>query len=121
MEPHSESTFERDLTTALRRPVLPPSAEFTTRVIQAVQADRRRRTVIRWGSIVTLAAACFVGALMVYAPASNDILFSETRDLVVKEEAAQMNDILGLADDLSLLTPVVKKPSIVDVLTTPGS
>jgi hypothetical protein len=98
-----------------------PSAEFTTCVVIAVQSDRRRRTVIRWGSIVTVAAACFVGALMVQSPATNDTLFSETRDLVVKEEAAQLNDILGMADDLSLLTPVVKKPAIVDVLTTPGS
>lgn len=121
MEPRPDSSFEQDLTDALRRSASVPSSQFTDRVVRAVRADRRQQTVVRWGSIVTLAAACFVGALMIYPSASQDNLLSETRALVAREEVAQLDDILGMADDLSLLTPVVKKPSIVDVLTTPGS
>jgi hypothetical protein len=48
-------------------------------------------------------------------------LIRQTRALLASDESAQFNEILGLADDLSVLAPVIEKSTLVDVLTSPGS
>ena len=70
---------------------------------------------------VLIGVACVITMLVMRSP-SEDSLNRQTVALVAREESNQLTDLLGLADDLSLLTPVVdKKSSIVEVLTTPGS
>lgn len=113
--------FEKDLTAALSRGREIPVPGFADRVVGAVRLERRRRSVIRWSSVITGAVACVITMLVMRAP-SEDSLNRQTVALVAREESNQLTDLLGLADDLSLLTPVVdKKSSIVEVLTTPGS
>jgi hypothetical protein len=38
-----------------------------------------------------------------------------------RDESAQFADLLGAADDLSLLSPAVDKPSVVEVFNGTGS
>jgi len=118
MNPNS---FDQDLAASLRRGREHPVAGFAERVVVAARSDRRRRVVIRWSSVLTAAAACAATILLVRAP-SEDALNRQAVALVAREESNQLADLLGLADDLSLLSPVVeKKSNLVDVLGTPGS
>ena len=41
------------------------------------------------------------------------------RALAASDESAQLSDILGFADELSVLTPVIDRHSVVDVLINP--
>lgn len=120
MENHENNGFDRDLNAMLSRARAVQVPGFADRVVVAVRADRRRRTVIRWSSAFTTAAACVVTVLLLSRP-SDEALARETRDLLARENSAQFNEILGLADDLSLLAPVVEKATLVDVLAVPGS
>jgi len=113
MEKPSNSNFDRDLAAALapgRRAFVPG---FADRVLGAVQADRFRRKVIRWSSVASTLAACFVAAFVLTRPSSDDALVQQTLAVLASDESAKMNAILGVADDLVILTPVVDKPSAV--------
>lgn len=113
MEKPSNSNFDRDLAAALapgRRAFVPG---FTDRVLGAVHADRFRRKVIRWSSVASTVAACFVAAFVLTRPSSDEALVQQTHALLASDESAKVNAILGVADDLVLLTPVVDKPSAV--------
>jgi hypothetical protein len=121
MDNFNPQTFDKNLAAALSsgREISVPG--FADRVIVAVRLERRRQTVIRWSSLVTTVAACVVTVLTLQSP-SEESLNRQTVALVAREESSPLADLLGIADDLSLLTPVVdKKSSIVDVLATPGS
>jgi hypothetical protein len=117
MEKPSNSNFDRDLAAALasgQRAFVPGFAE---RVVGAVHADRFRRKVIRWSSVTSTFAACLVAAFVLTRPSSEDILIQQTQALLASDESARLNAILGVADDLVILTPVVDKPSaVVDAL-----
>ncbi len=113
MEKPSNSDFDRALGAALapgQRLFVPG---FSARVVVAVQADRLRRKVIRWGSVATSLAACLVAAFVLTRPSADELLVQRTHALLASDESAKVNAILGVADDLTLLTPVIEKPSAV--------
>jgi len=118
-DPHRKP-FDQELAASLSRGRSVAVPGFASRVVEAVRADRRRRIVIRWSSAFTAAAACFVAVLTLSAP-SEEALNRQTLALVARDESAQLADLFGAADDLSLLSPAVDKPGVVDVLTAPGS
>ena len=120
MEKPDPHNFERDLDAMLSRGRVASVPGFADRVVVAVRAARRRRSVIRWSSAFTTAAACVLTVLILGRP-SDEALARQTRELVAREDSAQFSEILGLADDLSVLAPVVEKPTLVDVLSVPGS
>jgi hypothetical protein len=113
-------SFDQELAASLSRGRSLVVPGFATRVVGAVQADRRRRFVIRWSSVATAAAACLVAILALSGP-TEESLNRQTFALVARDESAQFADLLGAADDLSLLSPAVEKPSVVEVLNAPGS
>lgn len=117
--PHHK-TFEQELAASLSRGHSVAVPGFVDRVVGAVRADRRRRVVIRWSSVATAAAACFVAILTLASPTEAS-LNRQTLALVARDESAQFADLLGAADDLSLLSPAVDKPSVVEVLNASGS
>ena len=119
MEKPDPHNFERDLDAMLSRGRVASVPGFADRVVVAVRADRRRRSVIRWSSAFTTAAACVLTVLILGHP-SDEALARQTRELVAREDA-QFSEILALADDLSVLAPVVEQPTLVDVLSAPGS
>jgi hypothetical protein len=110
--------FDQDLARALAQARAVPVPGFAARAVLAIQADRRRRTVLRWGSALTTAAACFL-AVFVLQGGADDALAQRARALAASDESAQLSDILGLADELSVLTPVIDRHSVVDVLINP--
>ncbi len=97
-----------------------PVPGFAERVVRACRADRVRRTVVRWGSGLSAAAACLVAALVLRGP-SHETVIVEVRSLVAAEESAQFHELLSLADDLALLQPVIERPAIVEDLAGGGS
>jgi hypothetical protein len=113
-------SFDQELAASLGRGRAVAVPGFADRVMGAVRADRRRRVVIRWSSVATAAAACLV-AMLALASHSEEALNRQALALVARDESAQFADLLGVADDLSLLSPAVEKPSVVDVLNAPGS
>lgn len=117
--PHDQ-TFDQELAASLSRGRSVAVPGFPERVVDAVRADRRRRVIVRWSSVATAAAACLVAVLTLSAP-SEEALNRQTLALVARDESAQFADLLGLADDLSLLSPAVDKPNVVEVLNAPGS
>lgn len=117
IEPHA---FDRALAASLSRGRAVPVPGFADRVVDAVRADRRRRVVLRWSTVATAAAACLVAVLTLSAP-SEEALNRQTLALVARDESAQFADLLGASADLSLLSPAVEKPSVVEVLNAPGS
>jgi hypothetical protein len=117
--PHHEP-FDQELAASLSRGRSVAVPGFADRVVGAVRADRRRRVIVRWSSVATAAAACLVAVLTLSAP-SEEALNRRTFALVAHDESAQLADLFGAADDLSLLSPAVEKSSVVDVLNTPGS
>ena len=120
MEKPNPNHFDRDLDAVLSHGRAASVPGFADRVVIAVRADRRRRTVIRWSSAFTTAAACVLTVLMLGRP-SDEALARQTSELLARENSAQFTELLGLADDLSVLAPVVEKPTLVDVLSAPGS
>ncbi len=120
MERRPAEHFDRDLEAALRRVRSVPVPGFAERALAVVRADRLRRTVIRWSSGVSVAAACLVAALVLRGP-SHETIITETRSLVAAEESAQFHELLALADDLVLLQPLIERPAIVDELADGGS
>jgi hypothetical protein len=110
--------FERDLSLALRREASTVVPGFSGRVVSAVQAARVRRKIIRWTSLATSLAACFVATLVVSRNRSEDFLIRQSQSLVMSDDAANFNAIFGVADDLAILAPVVEAgASAVDEIT----
>lgn len=121
MEKPSNSNLDRDLAAALSRGVDRPLPGFSRRVVEAVRVDRFRRRVIRWSSVASTLAACFIAAFVLNRPSTEEALIQQTRALLASDESAQVNAILGVAVDLNLLTPVIDKQSVVvDALTPSG-
>ncbi len=110
--------FDQDLARALAQDRAVPVPGFAARAVLAIQADRRRRAFLRWGSALTTAAACFL-AVFVLQGGADDALAQRARALAASDESAQLSDILGFADELSVLTPVIDRHSVVDVLINP--
>jgi hypothetical protein len=117
--PHQKN-FEQELAASLSRGRSVAVPGFADRVVGAVRADRRRRIVIRWSSVATAAAACFLAVLSLSAP-SEDALNRQTLALVARDESTQFADLLGASADLSLLSSAVENSSVADVLNAPGS
>jgi hypothetical protein len=116
MSQHSPSNLEADLATHLGRSRSVKVSGFADRVVLAVHAYRRRQ-IIRWSSFATSMAACLVASLVYFSGPSEESLIQQTQSLVRSDEASQLSALLGMADDLSMLTPVVDKNSlVVDVL-----
>jgi hypothetical protein len=120
MERRPAQHFDRDLSAALVRGRSVSVPGFAERALVAVRADRLRRTVIRWGSGLSAAAACLVAVLVLGDP-SEESLIVEARSVVAAEESAQFQELLSLADDLALLKPVIERPAIVEDLAGGGS
>jgi hypothetical protein len=118
MNQPSGHDFDQDLARALAQGRSVPVAGFAARAVLAVQADRRQRRLVRWASGLTTVAACFL-ALLVLHGGPDDSLVQRTRALAASDESAQLNDILGFADELAVLTPVVDRHTVVDALITP--
>lgn len=116
----SRPSFDQELAASLSRGRAVAVPGFAARVVDSVRADRRRRVVIRWSSAFTAAAACLVAVLTLSAP-SEEALNRQTLALVARDESAQLADLFGAADDLSLLSPAAERSGVVDVLTAPGS
>ncbi len=114
------SPFDQELAASLARGRAVMVPGFADRVVVAVRADRRRRLMLRWSSAVAAAVACLVAALTLGGP-SEEALNRQTFALVASDESAQLADLLGAADDLRLLAPVVEQPGFVDVLAPAGS
>ena len=116
MSQHSPSRLEADLATHLGRSRSVTVPGFSDRVVAAVHAYRRRQ-IIRWSSWSTSLAACLVASFIYFSGPSEEALIQQTQLLVRSDEASQLNAILGMADDLSMLSPVVDKNSfVVEVL-----
>jgi hypothetical protein len=120
MDNPSHQPFDQELAASLSRGRSVVVPGFADRVVVAARADRRRRVIVRWSSFATAAAACLVAVLTLSAP-SEEALNRQTLALVARDESAQLADLFGAADDLSLLSPAVDKPSVVEVLNAPGS
>ncbi len=120
MDNPEQTPFDQELAATLRRGRAVSVAGFADRVVVAVRAGRRRRAVIRWSSAFAAAAAVFVALLTVPA-ASEEALNRQTFALVARDESAQLADLLGAADDLSLLAPVAERPAVVETLVASGS
>lgn len=120
MERRPAELFDRDLESAVGRGRSVSVPGFADRTVMAVRADRLRRTVVRWGSGLSAAAACLVAALMAGAP-SEEALIVEARSMVAAEESAQFQELLSLADDLALLQPVIERPALIEDLADGGS
>jgi hypothetical protein len=58
-------------------------------------------------------AACLVAAFVLTRPSADEALVQRTHALLASDESAKVNAILGVADDLTLLVPVIDKPSAV--------
>lgn len=112
MSQDSPSHLEADLATHLGRTRSVTVPGFADRVVNAVHAYRRRQ-IIRWSSWATSMAACLVASLVYFSGPSEELLIQQTQLLVRSDEASQLNAILGMADDLSMLTPVVDQNSLV--------
>jgi len=112
MSLNSQSNLDADLATHLGRSRFVAVSGFADRVVSAVHAYRRRQ-IIRWSSFATSLAACLVASLVYFGGPSDESLIQQTQSLVRSDEASQLNALLGLADDLSMLTPVVDKNSLV--------
>ncbi len=110
--------FDQDLARALASGRALPTPGFTERAVLAIRADRRRRTLLRWGSGLTTAAACLL-AVFVLQGRGDEALAQRAHALAASDESRQLNDILGLVDELSLLTPVVDRHSVVEALINP--
>jgi hypothetical protein len=52
---------------------------------------------------------------------SEEALNRETFALVARDESAQLADLFGAADDLSLLAPVADRPAVVETFVASGS
>ncbi len=116
MSQHSPSNLEADLATHLGRSRSVAVSGFADRVVLAVHAYRRRQ-IIRWSSFATSMAACLVATLVYLSGPSEESLIQQTQSLVRSDEASQLNALLGMADDLSMLTPVMDNNSlVVDVI-----
>jgi len=120
MDDPRQTPFDQELATTLRRGRAMAVAGFADRVVFAVRADRRRRNLIRWSSAIAAAAAVFV-ALLTLSPASEEALNRQTFALVARDESAQLADLFGAADELSLVAPVADRPSVVETLVAAGS
>ena len=120
MDNPERHAFDQALAASLGRGRAVAVPGFADRVVVAVRADRRRRVVLRWSTVATAAAACLVAVLTLSAP-SEEALNRQTLALVARDESAQFADLLGASADLSLLSPAVEKPSVVEVLNAPGS
>jgi hypothetical protein len=118
MRQPSGHDFDQDLARALASGRDVPCPGFADRAVQAIGADRRRRTLLRWGSGVTTAAACFL-AVFVLQGRGDDSLAQRADALAASDESRQLSDILGFADELSLLTPAIDPHSVVEALINP--
>ena len=105
--------LESDLALALRREATKVVPGFSGRVVTAVKASRVRRKIIRWTSLATSLAACFVATLVVSRNRSEDFLIRQSQALVMSDDAANFNAIFGVADDLAILAPVMEEDSSV--------
>ena len=112
--------FDQELAATLRRGRAVPVAGFAERVVTVVRAGRRRRTVVRWSSALAATAAVFV-ALLTLSGTSEEALNRQTFALVARDESAQLADLFGAADDLSLLAPVADRPAVVETFVASGS
>jgi hypothetical protein len=110
--------FDQDLARALAQGRVRPIPGFAERVLLAVGVARRRRALIRWASGLTTAAACLL-AVLTLAGRSEDALAQRARALAASDESSQLNDLLGLADELAVLSPVVDRHTVVEVLINP--
>ncbi len=110
--------FDQDLARALASGRDLPTPGFAERAVRAVHADRRRRALLRWGSGLTTAAACLLAVLVLHGR-GDDALAQRADALAASDESRQLNDILGFADELSLLTPAIDPHSVVDALINP--
>jgi hypothetical protein len=115
-----QTPFDQELAATLRRGRAVSVVGFADRVVGAVRADRRRRSVIRWSSALAAAAAVFV-ALLTLPASSEEALNRQTFALVARDESAQLADLFGAADDLSLLAPVTERTVVVETFVGSGS
>ena len=119
MDNPEQTPFDQELTATLRRGRSVAVAGFADRVVGAVRAERRRRTIVRWSS--ALAAAAVFVALLTLPATSEEALNRQTFALVARDESAQLTDLFGAADDLSLLAPVTERPAVVETFVAAGS
>jgi hypothetical protein len=118
MPPPSGHDVDQDLARALASGRDVPCPGFADRAVRAIVADRRRRTLLRWGSGLTTAAACLLAAFVL--PGRGDDSLAQRADaLAASDESRQLSDILGFADELSLLTPAIDPHSVVEALINP--
>jgi hypothetical protein len=118
MHQPSGHDFDQDLARALASGRDVPCPGFADRAVRAIVADRRRRTLLRWGSGLTTAAACLLAAFVL--PGRGDDSLAQRADaLAASDESRQLSDILGFADELSLLSPAIDPHSVVEALINP--
>jgi|APGre2960657444_1045066.scaffolds.fasta_scaffold00712_11 hypothetical protein len=119
MDNPQPTVFEKELAASLSRGRTLAVPGFAERVVGAVRAERRRRVVIRWSSVTTAAAACFVAVLTLSTP-SEEALNREALALVAGDESATFTVLLSAGSDLALLSPAVEKSSVVELFNLPG-
>lgn len=112
MSQRPSSQLEADLATHLGRTRDVTVPGFADRVVDAIHAYRRRQ-IIRWSSWATSLAACLVAGFIYFSGPSDESLIQQTQLLVRSDEASQLSAILGMADDLSMLTPMMDKNSLI--------
>lgn len=117
MHQPSGHDFDQDLARALAAGRDVPCPDFADRAVRAIRADRRR-TLLRWGSGLTTAAACLLAAFVLQG-GGDDSLARRADALAASDESRQLSDILGFADELSLLSPAIDPHSVVDALINP--
>lgn len=101
--------FERDLAQALRRDAARVVPGFSQRVVQKVQSARLRQKVIRWTSLATSLAACFIAVLTVSRHRAENFLVQQSQALVMSDDAANFNAIFSGADDLTILVSAIEE------------
>ncbi len=120
MDNPEQTPFDQEFASTIRRGRAVSVPGFADRVVVAVRADRRRRNLIRFGSALAATAAMFV-ALLTLSGASEEALNRQTFALVARDESAQLADLFGAADELSLLAPVAERPAVVETFVASGS
>lgn len=115
-----ESDFDRDLATHLRRESCISVPGLSQRVARRVAQQRQRSQIIRWTSLATALAACFVVTFILQNDSTTVAPTVASHQTSLALESSGESEWLTGASDLTLITPLVDhKNSIVSEVLTP--
>lgn len=115
-----EPDFDRDLAAHLRRESHISVPRLSQRVAQRVGQQRQRSQIIRWTSLATALAACFVVTFILQNDSTTVAPTVASHQTSLAAESSSESEWLTGASDLALIAPLVDhKNSIVSEVLTP--